>query len=250
MPILDNVTKLQSFLGLANYYNLYIPKMHKLRAPLNKLLSKNKKWRWTKECDNAFDKIKKCLLSDLALAHYDLKKELIVASDASDYVIGAMLLHRFEFEVTKPTAHASRALLPAERNYSQIEKEGLAITYAVKKFHRFVHGRKFILQTNHKLLLSIFGSKKGVPTHSTNRLQRWSVILLNYNFKIQYMPSKKIAHADGLLRLIPDNAELFEETVIAALKQEQELKEVLINTVSELPVTMEEIKKQQKWTST
>ena len=88
--------------------------------------------------------------------------------------------------------------------------------------------------------------KKGVPTHSTNRLQRWSVILLNYNFKIQYMPSKKIAHADGLSRLIPDNAELLEETVIVALKQEQELKEILINTINELPVTLEEIKKAAK----
>ena len=88
MPIPDNLTKLQSFLGLANYYNLYIPNMHELRAPLNKLLSKNKKWCWTKECDNAFNKIKKCLLLDLALAHYDSKKELIVASDASDYGIG------------------------------------------------------------------------------------------------------------------------------------------------------------------
>ena len=56
------------------------------------------------------------------------------------------------------------------------------------------------------------------------------------------MPSKKIAHVDGLSRLIPDNAELLKETVIAALKQEQELKEVLINIVSELPVMLEEIK--------
>ena len=60
------------------------------------------------------------------------------------------------------------------------------------------------------------------------------------------MPSKKIAHTDGLSRLIPDNAELLEETVIAALKQEQELMEVLINTISELPVTLEEIKKAAK----
>ena len=107
--------------------------MHELRASLNRLLSKNKKWCWTKECDYAFNKIKKCLLSDLALAHYNPKKELIVASDASDYGIGAVLLHKFEDGITKPIAHASRALLPAERNYSQIEKEGLAITYAVKK---------------------------------------------------------------------------------------------------------------------
>ena len=132
------------------------------------------------------------------------------------------------------------------KNYRQIEKEGLAITYTVKKFHRFIHERTFVLQTDHKSLLSIFGSKKGVPTHSANRLQRWSSILLNYNFKIQYMPSKKIAHANGLLRLIPDNTELLEETVIAALKQEQELREVLINTICELPVTLEEIKKSSK----
>ena len=152
MPILDNVTKLQSFLGLANYYNLYIPNIHELRAPLNKLLSKNKNWCWTKECDNAFNKIKKCLLLDLALTHYNPKKELIVASDASDYGIGPMLLHRFEDGVTKPIAHTSRALLPAERNYSQIEKEGLSITYAVKKFHRFIHGRTFVLQADYKPL--------------------------------------------------------------------------------------------------
>ena len=57
----------------------------------------------------------------------------VAASDASDYGIGATLLHKFEDGVTKPKARASRALLPTEKNYSQIEKEGLAITYAVKK---------------------------------------------------------------------------------------------------------------------
>ena len=60
------------------------------------------------------------------------------------------------------------------------------------------------------------------------------------------MPSKKIALTDGLSRLLPDNAELLEEMVIAALKQEQELKELLINTVSKLPVKLEEIKKAAK----
>ena len=52
-------------------------------------------------------------------------------------------------------------LLPAEMNYSQIEKEGLAIMFVIKKFHKYVHGREFILQTDHRPLLAIFGSKKG-----------------------------------------------------------------------------------------
>ena len=132
MPPPDNVTKLQAFLGLASYYSIYIPKMYKLRAPLNELLKKGKKWCWTKECEKAFQEIKKCLLSDLALTHFDPKKELIVASDASDYGVGAVLLHRLADGSTIPIAHASRALLPAERNYNQIEKESLSIIYAIK----------------------------------------------------------------------------------------------------------------------
>ena len=84
MPAPNNVAQLQSFLGLAQYYAIYIPKMHKLRAPLNELLKKRQKWIWSKECQSAFEEIKKCLQSDLALAHFDPQKELIVASDASD----------------------------------------------------------------------------------------------------------------------------------------------------------------------
>ena len=190
MPAPNNIAQLQSFLGLAQYYAIYIPKMHKLRVPLNELLKKRQKWIWSKECQSAFEEIKKCLLSDLALAHFDPQKELIVASDASDYRLGAVLLHRLEDGSTKPIAHASRSLLPAERNYSQIEKESLAIIYAIKKFHRFNHGRIFTLQTDHKPLLTIFGSKKGIPTHTANRLQRWSIILLNYNFKMETLAQR------------------------------------------------------------
>lgn len=59
MPAPDTVAKLQSFLGLAQYYAIYIPKMYDLRAPLNELLKKDKKWFWSKDCETAFQKIKK-----------------------------------------------------------------------------------------------------------------------------------------------------------------------------------------------
>ena len=90
MPAPDNVTTLQSFLGLANYYQNFIKNLHDLRAPLNELLKKDKKWGWTPECQTAFDQIKKALTSDLFLTHYDPKLEIIVASDASSYGVARL----------------------------------------------------------------------------------------------------------------------------------------------------------------
>ena len=74
------------------------------------------------------------------------------------------------------------------------------------------------LQTDHKPLISIFGSKKGLPTHTANRIQRWGTILLNYDFDMEFLPSKKFGHADGLSRLIPRTGELLEDSVIASLR--------------------------------
>ena len=244
MPPPQNVLQLQSFLGLANFYQVFIPDMHNLRAPLNLLLKKDQKWDWSTECQSAFQKIKDVLLSDLYLTHYDSNKEIVVASDASSHGIGACILHKMSDGKLKPVAHASRSLLPAERNYSQIEKEALAIIFAVTKFHRYIHGRSFILQTDHKPLISIYGSKKGLPAHTANRLLRWGTILLNYNFHLQYLTSKKIAHADGLSRLIPTKSDSFEETVIASIREDVEEKRVLCNTILELPVSLQEIKRE------
>ncbi|XP_026441989.1 uncharacterized protein K02A2.6-like, partial [Papaver somniferum] len=244
MPEPHNITTLQSFLGLANYYQSFIPNMHTLRAPLNELLRKDKDWNWTSECKMAFEKLKEVLTSELFLTHYNPKLDIIVASDASAYGIGACILHKMPDGSTKPIAHASRTLLPAERNYSQIEKESLSIIFAVTKFHRFLHGRHFKLQTDHKPLISIFGSKKGLPTHTANRLQRWGTILLNYDFDMEFLPSKKLGHADGLSRLIPRTGEPLEDSVIASLRSERDYSSILCNTVKELPVTLDDIRKE------
>ena len=96
--------------------------MHELHALLNDLLKKDKKWKWTPECQTAFEKIKTTLTSELFLTHFDPKLNIIVASDANSYGIGACILHLMTDGSKKPIAYASRALLPAEKAYSQIEK--------------------------------------------------------------------------------------------------------------------------------
>lgn len=76
----------------------------------------------------------------------------------------------------------------AEQKYSQIEKTGLALIFVLTTFHKIIFGRKFFnLQTDHRLLFAIFGSKKGIPVYTANRLQRWALTLLTYDFEIEYI---------------------------------------------------------------
>ena len=199
---------LQSFLGLANFDQSFIKNLHDLCAPAKRTTKKDKKWRWTLECQTVFDQIKKALTSDCFLTYNEPKLEIIVASDANSYGVGACILHKMPDGTKKPIAHASRTLLLAEKHYSQIEKEALGIIFAVTKFHRYLHGRLLTLQTDHKP-----GSKKGRAIYTANKQLKWGMILLNYNFKIEYLPSKQISHADGLSRLVPKYSEPFEDTI-------------------------------------
>ena len=90
----------------------------------------------------------------------------------------------------RPIAFASRSLTKSERNYSQLDKEALALVFSVKKFHDYLYRRKFTLLTDHKPLLSILGSKQGVPPLAAARLQRWAVVLSAYTYDIVFKPTK------------------------------------------------------------
>lgn len=172
--------------------------------------------------------------------HYDPKLD-IVASDASLYGNQACIVHKLKDVPLKPIAHESRTLLPAVKGYSQIEKEALVIIFAVMKLHRYIHKRHFKLQTNHRPLLTKFGSKKGLSTHTANRLKRWVTILFNYDYSMVFLQSNKICHADSLLRLIPKCMEALEDTVNTTIRIDVDVKSMLCNTVRDLPVTIKEM---------
>ena len=121
-----------TFLGIINYYCKFLPNLSNTLAPLYRLLQKNTKWQWGPEQHRAFQTSKKSLTSDCILTHFDPTRALILACDASPYGIGAVLLHRTEDGLDKPITFSSRTLAPAEKKYSQLEKEGLAVVFGVK----------------------------------------------------------------------------------------------------------------------
>ncbi len=116
-------------------------------------------------------------MSAEVLTHYNPELPLRMAADASSYGIGAVISHVLPDGSEKPISFASRTLSPSEKNYSQLEKEALSLTFGVKKIHQYLYGRKFTLITDHKPLTAIFGAKKGIPTLATARLQRWALLL-------------------------------------------------------------------------
>lgn len=117
-PKPQNVGELRSFFGIINYYNRFLPKLSSKLAPLYRLLQKDVKWTWGTEQDKAFEAAKRALQDDSLLVHYDESKPLILACDASQYGLGAVLSHVMEDGQERPVAYASRTLTSAEKNYS------------------------------------------------------------------------------------------------------------------------------------
>ena len=152
------------------------------------------------------------------LVHFDPSKELILATDASDYGVGAALSHKVEGGAERPIGYMSRSLNAAERNYSIIEKEALAIIFGVKKFHQFLYGHPFAITTDHKPLEGLLNEKKGIPALAAPRIQRWALTLSAYEYKISYKAGQTNGNADGLSRLplpeMPNSVPVPGETIL------------------------------------
>jgi hypothetical protein len=194
-PVPRNVKELQSFLGLSSYFRRFISHFADRAQPLYRLTIKDATFTWEESEQAAFDDLKRALLNDPVLAHFNQDATTELHTDASSFGLGAVLLQSNEVGVRRPIAYASRTLTSAERNYSTSERECLAIVWAVQKFRPYLYGKQFDVITDHHSLCWLANMKDPV-----GRLARWSLRLQEYDMNIIYKSGQKHTDADGLSR--------------------------------------------------
>lgn len=146
---------------------------------------------WSDKCQRTFEKSKRLLTDNEVLEVYDPNKQIVIAADASPYGVVAVLSHIVN-GVEKPVLFVSSTSSPAEKNYSQMDREALSIISAVKKFYKHIYGQKFLLESDHQSLKDIFSPKKETPPVAAARLQRWAIITSMYDYEIKHKSGSKI----------------------------------------------------------
>lgn len=244
----QNKEEVRRFMGMVTYLAKFIPQLSAQSAPLRCLIEQKNEWVWSHEQEACFQKLKQILTKEPVLKFYDPEKSTRISADASQYGLGAVLLQMYD-NSWQPVAYASRALTSAEANYAQIEKELLASTYACERFHQYIYGQAFEVETDHKPLVSIMSK----PLNDCPmRIQRLSIRLQKYDVKMIYTPGKFMFAADTLSRAVnkkesPDeqkSAEIqaYVDMIVTSLPVSAERTEQ-IRKATRLDDTMKELKK-------
>ncbi len=192
--------ELRSFLGMAGFYNKFIPSFSSRAAVLTDMVGSRSpnQLRWTREAEAALQDIRTALSKDSVLHNPDFNQSFILQTDASDRGLGAVLLQGGP-NARRPVAFLSRKLFPREVRYSIVEKECLAVKWALDSLKYYLLGREFILETDHKALLWLQRMKD-----TNSRITRWYLAMQPFRFSIQHVPGKENLTADYLSRCASD----------------------------------------------
>ena len=180
--------QLRSFIGIINYYRDMWKGRSGILTPLSSMTSKEAKWNWTSECQEAFDKIKKLVSRETLLSYPDFNKPFEIHTDASKVQLGAVISQN-----NKPIAFYSRKLNPAQVNYTTTERELLSIVETLKEFRNILLGQQIKVYTDHQNLT--------YKTFNTERVMRWRLILEEFSPELVYIKGSKNVVADALSRL-------------------------------------------------
>ena len=193
MPTPQSKDDLQRSLGLFTYLAPYIPNYADRSAILRDLLKKDVPFLWQEDHQHAFDELKRSITPESCLRYFNPHEETTLEVDASQKGLGACLL-----QGGKPVAFASKSLSPTQANYSNIERETLALVFGIMRFHTYLFGKTFIIETDHKPLEMIW--KKPLAS-APPRLQRLLIKVQGYSCEVRYKPGRNMILSDALSRL-------------------------------------------------
>ena len=189
-----DVKQIQQFIGLCNYYRRFIYGFSDLASPITELTKKDVPFRWSEECQNAFDLLKQALCSAPILAYPKNEGTYILDTDASDSGVSGVL-SQVQEGCERVICYGSKKLSKTQRNYCVIRRELLAAITFITEYRHYLLGHSFILRTDHGSLRWLFGFKE-----PQGQLARWLEVLSQYQFKIEPRAGRLHTNADALSR--------------------------------------------------
>jgi hypothetical protein len=136
-------------LGHTGYYRKFIKGYAQITTPMENILKKDCQFHWTEECQHSFDTLKQKMVTAPILVFPDWRKEFHVHVDASSITLGFVLAQLGTGDIDHPLDFSSRKLSTTEINYTTIEREGLAMVYALQKFYHYLLEGHFKMFTDH-----------------------------------------------------------------------------------------------------
>lgn len=161
---------LREFLGLAGYYRKFVRNFSSIAKPLTNML-KNDGFVWTSAAEDAFDKLKRALISTPVLALPDFTKDFTIECDASDVGLGKVLS-----QDGHPIAFLSKVLAPRHLGLSVYDKKMLAVVAEVQHWRPYLLGHHFNIIINHRTIEHFLRQRITTPSQ-----QKWLIKLLGYN---------------------------------------------------------------------
>lgn len=192
-----NSKDLKSFLGLMSYIgSKFIKDLATVSEPLRKLTVKNAKFIWSDPHQKAFEELKLKAANVKTLGYFSRTDSTTLYADAGPTALGAVLTQARANGENVVVAYASKSLSKPQQNYSQTEKETLALVWATKHFQYYLRNYKFTLVTDHKALETLFKPRAQTPP----RLERWILQIQEFDFEVKYVKGDNMI-ADPLSRL-------------------------------------------------
>ncbi|KAL2076463.1 hypothetical protein ACEWY4_027927 [Coilia grayii] len=193
--------ELMRFLGMVGYYRSFCANFSSVVSPLTSLLKKDARFEWTDVCQSAFENAKLLLSTAPVLAAPRLDMPFQIQVDASQVGAGAVLLQSDDNGVDRPVCYFSRKFNKHQLNYSVIEKEALALVWALQHFDVYVGGgvRPVVVYSDHNPLTFLHSLQ-----NPNQRLMRWALFLQPYQLDIRHIRGVENIMADALSRCPSD----------------------------------------------